>query len=153
MSKRASKELPLQGTFQHEFHRVIVNTLFTANWIRDLQDSVFRPHGFSPQHFNILRIALGRDPEPVTPSQLKASMIDRSPDITRLVDKLYQLRLVNRDTCRGNRRQVCITLTEKGKNIVMQMEKDLFSQLDEMRGKLTDKEAKTLNLLLDKIRR
>jgi DNA-binding MarR family transcriptional regulator len=68
------------------------------------------------------------------------------------VEKLKQKGLVNRVTCPSNRRQVDITITDKGLKLLKKIDEESADHIDSFSG-LTKKEAVQLNALLDKMRK
>ena len=75
--------------------KALINILYTANWITSFQNTFFKPYGISPQQYNILRILRGSN-EPLKVQTIKERMIDRSPNATRLMDKLCDKQLIER---------------------------------------------------------
>ena len=77
-------------------------------------------------------------------------MIDKGRDLTRLVDKLVKLSYLERNLCKHNRRQMEISITKAGMDIL----KTIQEELDEFftTYNLTEEEALTLSNLLDKLR-
>jgi DNA-binding MarR family transcriptional regulator len=78
-------------------------------------------------------------------------MIDKSSNCTRLVEKLRQKGLVNREICENNRRQVDISITDAGLKLLKKIDSDITSWAETM-NKITKAEAKELNRILDKLR-
>ena len=76
-------------------------------------------------------------------------MIERSPNATRLMDKLYAKALIERFSCEDDRRVVYIKITEKGMDLLDAISKD-FNQ--DLLKNITAEEALQLSGLLDKIR-
>jgi DNA-binding MarR family transcriptional regulator len=141
-----------QQKFGSATQKAVLNVQYTANWFRDMQRGVFKDLPIEPQHFNVLRILKGRHPHPVCPGDIKAVMLDKAPDVTRLVDKLVDLGWVVREVGAGDRRRVDIGLTPKGidqLNVITDLVKE---QSKTLKGRLTDAEAETLSDLLDKLR-
>jgi DNA-binding MarR family transcriptional regulator len=84
-------------------------------------------------------------------AEITERMIDKSSNCTRLVEKLKQKGLVNRVTCENNRRQVDISVTEKGQQLLRKIDSSKPAWLETM-GKISKTEAKELNRILDKLR-
>lgn len=141
-----------QTKFESSQQKAILNVMYTANWIRDEQIELFRSYDLLPQHYNALRIIKGKHPNPVSPSDIKEVMIDKGNDVTRLVDKLVKLKLVNRNLCPENRRKIDITLTKQGLKYLDEIAKQLQPKFKLIKSRLTEKEAELLSDLLDKIR-
>ena len=128
--------------------KATLNILYTANWISSHQNTFFKPFGISPQQFNILRILKGAQ-KPLKVQTIKERMVERSPNATRLMDKLYAKGLISREHCPNDRRVVYIEITTKGLDLLKEISKQLK---DDLLENLTEKEAKQLSDLLDKIR-
>lgn len=144
------KEEIKQSSFESNRVMSIINIFYTANWLRDKGQPIYKKHGILSQHYNILRIVKGRSPKPVSPGDIKAVMLDKGRDLTRLIDKLVSLEFLDRKLCEHNRRKMEITITEKGLKIVDAVSIDnekMFKQLN-----LTEAEALQLSNLLDKVR-
>lgn len=138
----------IQSKFANNRIKATLNILYTANWISSRQNTFFKPYGLTPQQFNILRILKGAN-KPLKVQTIKDRMIERSPNATRLMDKLCAKELIKREHCPDDRRVVYIEITEKGLDLLKEISKQLK---DDLLDNLTNAEAKTLSDLLDKIR-
>ncbi|MBN1517080.1 MarR family transcriptional regulator [Candidatus Sumerlaeota bacterium] len=76
--------------------------------------ALFRRFGLSPEQYNALRILNGAGEEGLPVKAIAARMLHRTPDITRLIDRLERAELVERNRTALDRRVVMVTLTEKG---------------------------------------
>jgi DNA-binding MarR family transcriptional regulator len=141
-----------QKKFNSPLQKAVLNLVYTANWFRDQQRTIFKDHPIEPQHFNVLRIIKGRHPEPVCPGDIKAVMLDKAPDITRLCDRLVKLGWVRREVAGDDRRKVEIRLTAKGLKDLGAMNAEIERSANQWKGRLTDAEAEKLSALLDKLR-
>ncbi len=141
-----------QSKFKTSHEKALVNLIYTSNWLRDLQLKEFSKFSIKPQHYNILRIVKGRSPKPISAGEIKEVMLDKAPDLTRLIDKLVAMKLINRQLCPENRRKMDITITKGGLELLKAIEPSNKRLLKDLRFKVSDKEAEKLSLLLDKIR-
>ncbi len=66
------------------------------------------PYGISLQQYNVLRILRGAGQEGTPTLEIADRMIQRTPGITRLLDKLEAKHLVRRKRCPEDRRQVLV---------------------------------------------
>ena len=73
----------------------------------------------------MLRILRGQKGKPANLSTLNEHMIHKMSNTTRLVDKLIEKKLVERDICENNRRKVEITITLKGLNLLTNIDNKL----------------------------
>jgi DNA-binding MarR family transcriptional regulator len=104
------------------------------------------------EQYNVLRILRGQKGTPANMSTLQERMINKMSNTTRLVDKLIVKELVTRNTCPSNRRKIEILITNKGLNIMKQIDDKLDIKENNLTKNLTNNELETLNNLLDKIR-
>ena len=141
-----------QSHFADSYQKAIINLLFTGNWLRDKQATLFKEHDILPQHYNVLRIIKGHSPKPISPGEIKEVMLDKGNDITRLIDKLVQKGLVKRALCEENRRKMDVTITNKGLLLIKYLDAPLNELLNEIKKRLTQPEAEELSSLLDKMR-
>ncbi len=140
----------LKSNFDSNRIMATVNIFYTANFLRDIAAPIYKKHDILSQHYNILRIVRGSHPKPVSPGYIKEVMIDKGRDLTRLVDKLVKLGYLERNLCEHNRRQMEITITKSGLDILQTMQKELDEFFTTYN--LTEEEALTLSNLLDKLR-
>lgn len=140
-----------QKKFANEYHKAHLNLMFTNSWMNAYHIKVFKPFGISTQQYNILRILKGQNGQSVPLKLLTDRMIDKMSNTSRLVDKLFQKKLVERTICNDNRRQVDITITPAGLKLVDEVTIELEKSY---KGKqnITNEEAKELNRILDKLR-
>lgn len=138
----------INSTFPSEKVKALINIKYTAGWIETQSNDVLKPHQISIQQYNILRILRGAK-EKVTVQTVKDRMIEKSPNTTRLMDKLCAKNLIERIRCENDRRVVYVKIANPGlkllKEINMENSEDLMS-------KLNQEELVLLNSLLDKIR-
>jgi DNA-binding MarR family transcriptional regulator len=138
----------INSTFANNRIKALLNILYTANWISSYQNEFFKPYGISPQQYNILRILKGAG-EPINVQVVKDRMIERSPNATRLMDKLCAKNYIERLACDHDRRVVKITITKEGNALLDAIPDDLNKELLK---NLSEEEAEQLSNLLDKMR-
>lgn len=138
----------INSKFKNDKIKALLNILYTANWISNYQNEFFKPFGLSPQQYNILRILEGAK-EPLKVQIIKKRMIEKSPNATRLMDKLCAKNLIERIDCPSDRRVVNVQITKKGSRLLDSINIDFDEDLVK---NLNDKEAKQLSALLDKMR-
>ena len=141
-----------QSKFNDVYQKLVVNMLFTSNWLRDGQNSLLKQYDILPQHYNVLRILKGKHPDPSSPSDIKEVMIDKGNDVTRLLDKLVHKGLVKRNLCEENRRKMDVYITEEGLKLLKDIEKPLQNFLTDIKQRISEQEAESMSSLLDKMR-
>jgi len=130
----------------------MVNLLYTHNWYRDKYRNVYKEFNIKMQHYNVLRILKGSKPKSISPGEIKEVMLDKSPDLTRLLDKLVQIGLVDRHLCPANRRKMDVIITKKGEALLSKIAVKRQKMQKEERQNITEEEAEQLSDLLDKFR-
>lgn len=140
-----------QEKFHNEFEKVAVNILFTASWLYNMNASRLKPHAITPEQYNVLRILRGSHPKAMMLADVTCRMIDKSSNATRLVEKLRQKGLLKREICENNRRQVDISITEKGLSVLKKIDAEAEIWMETLKI-ITKTEAQELNRILDKLR-
>lgn len=140
-----------QDKFQSEQQKAVINILYTGSWLHTHNAAFLKKFDITPEQFNVLRILRGSHPKTLMLAEITARMLDKSSNCTRLVEKLRQKELVKREICEDNRRQVDISITEKGLALLKKLDasNSTWANLVE---KLSKTEAKELNRILDKLR-
>lgn len=138
--------------FKSEHQKLLLNLMFTSNWLKHMDAGRLRPHGISPQQYNILRILRGAEGKKMSMRDVLLRMLDRAPNATRLTDKLIAKGLVLRERCTEDRRVVHLLISAEGKELVNSMDEDAERVIDLVAQKLTKAEAQTVNTMLDKLR-
>ena len=141
-----------QNKFQNIQHKAMVNIRFTSNFISNIQNSFLNSYGLTEPQFNILRILRGAKGE-LNINTIKERMIEKSPNLTRLMDKLDTKRFIIRSISADDRRVVFAEITEIGLEILTVLDAAINEKKNILvPDSLTDEEAETLSLLLDKVR-
>ena len=141
----------LQETFINEYHKAAINILYTGSWLYNVNAGFLKKYGITPEQFNVLRILRGSHPKAMMLADITGRMIDRSSNATRLVEKLRLKGLVNRELCESNRRQVDISITDKGIALLKKIDAQGPKFLEPFE-KITRKDARELNRILDRLR-
>ncbi|MCX2738898.1 MarR family winged helix-turn-helix transcriptional regulator [Pontibacter anaerobius] len=140
-----------QSAFKSEYQKAYINLVYTSGYLQQNQAAMFKPFGITLPQYNILRILRGQHPKPATVSLLIERMLDKTSNASRIVDKLEAKELVTRKQCPSDRRTVDVLITDKGLELLRQMD-DLEGGKGTGITNLTEEEAAQLNTLLDKIR-
>ena len=123
-----------QKTFRNEYNKAMVNLLFSHDWLEEKIKSFLTSEKITPQQYNILRILRGSN-EPLSTMQIRDRMLDRMSDTSRVVDRMLLKELVIKKTNTIDKRLVDITITEKGKLILGQLD-SRNAELDNIMGSL-----------------
>lgn len=140
-----------QDKFQSEQQKAVINVLYTGSWVHTSNATFLKKFDITPEQFNVLRILRGSHPKTLMLAEITARMLDKSSNCTRLVEKLRQKDLVKREICEDNRRQVDISITDKGLTLLKKIDTS-NSNWAKLLDKISKTEAKELNRILDKLR-
>jgi len=132
--------------------RTVLNIMFSQNIIADAFNEILKSFDLSVEQFNVLRILRGQKGKPANMCIIQERMIAKTSNTTRLVDKLLLKGLVNREVCEENRRKMEITITQKGMDLLMELDPKIEAHEHLFALNLTSEELEQLNLLLEKYR-
>lgn len=132
--------------------KVILNVMYTQNVINDKFSELLKPYDISSEQYNVLRILRGQKGTPANMCVIQDRMIAKSSNTTRLIDKLLLKDLVTRNICPNNRRKMEITITEKGLQLLIDLDPKVVQHEQLFASNLESQELTQLNLLLEKYR-
>ncbi len=140
-----------QSSFTSPYHRLVVNLIYTTNWLIYSQLKILKPFGLTLQQYNVLRILRGAYPNPAKVSDITERMLDKMSNASRLVDKLVAKEFVQRTECPSDRRAVDVLITEAGLALLAQIDSKVDQWESELHG-LHEADAIQLGHLLDQLR-
>ena len=140
-----------QHKFSNPYQKLIVNLLFTGGWMGQKIMRFLKPYGVTIRQYNILRILRNQNPVPASVNLLIERMIDKNSNVSRIVDKLERKNFVIRKVSNADRRAVDIKITEKGLDLLRRIDNEEPANEKNIKT-LSEKETKTINKLLDKLR-
>ena len=129
----------------------VVGILKAGSKVEDHIGEVLKSFDLSLQQFNVLRILRGRKGKPANLQTVQKRMIHKMSNTTRLVDKLILKKLVVRKTCKENRRKIEITITDKGLDVLSNLDTKIQKTEATILKPLSLEEQKTLRNLINKI--
>ncbi len=140
-----------QKKFDNEYHKLLINIMFTSSWLSGLQGVFFKKHGLTAQQYNALRILRGQHPKAASVNILKERMIDKMSNVSRIIDKLKDKQLVTRKPCKDDRRQVDVKITDKGLQILDEIDSEMKIWEQGLHN-ISEEEAQSVNAILDRWR-
>ena len=124
----------------------------TGHWITDMVSQELKEYGITEPQFNVLRILQGQKGKPITVHEIQQRMVQRSSNVTRIIDKLIQKGLVDRRECKNNRRKMDVTITYKGARMLVTLGKKVYQFHAPMAKNLAEEEASTIRNLMVKLK-
>jgi DNA-binding MarR family transcriptional regulator len=146
------REIGQKRPFRSSSQEAVLGILRTADVVRRFLARVLEPYDVTPQQYNVLRILRGAGDEGLPTLTIGERMLEDSPGVTRLVDRLVAKGLVSRARSREDRRQVLCRIAPPGLDLLAQMDGVVDAQDETALGVLTPDEQKELIRLLDRIR-
>lgn len=141
----------LQERFESPVHEAVLSLLVAAGHVRDTLDRAVAAHGITGGQYNVLRILRGVHPEGHARCEIARRLIDRAPDVTRLIDRLEREGLVERLRSPGDRRLSLTRITRKGLRLLEDMRPAMDEALREIAARLPPTEARELARLCESL--
>ena len=139
-----------QKKFRSETQKLIINILYTNNWLEGKMKNFFDEAELTPQQYNVLRILRGSK-DSLSTCQIRERMLDKMSDASRIVDRLIIKNLATKETHSSDKILVQVEITKKGLKLIESLDPKILEMEAGMTG-LTKTESATMNALLDKMR-
>ena len=146
MTEALSRRLK-QTRFSSAQQEALLSLAVAAGKLNDVVDEVCESHGLTRPQYNVLRILRGVYPEGHPRCEIAERMIERAPDITRLVDRLQTQGYVRRSRSGRDHRQAITRITTKGLKLLETMQPDLDASSDAALQRLTEGDCHELSRL------
>lgn len=140
-----------QIKFRSPYQKLVLNMIYTSNWLVYKQLDVFRSYDITMQQYNVLRILRGQKLNPIKVSDIADRMLDKNSNTSRLVDKLLLKGWAERKSCPSDRRAVDVIITQPGLDILAEID-PIVEEWEQSLNVLTEEEAEQISTLLDKLR-
>ena len=127
-----------------------VALLRAADKMKTHLESIVAPFDITGQQYNVLRILRGAEPEGLPTLTIAERMVERTPGITRMIDRLEAKGLAARELRPADRRYIYCRITQKGLNLLELLDEPVDVTNDGFRG-LNESEIEQLTVLLDKV--
>jgi len=149
---RVQDEIRQRRPFSSVAQEALVALMRTADLVRRHASALLEPHGLTLQQYNVLRILRGAGADGLPTLEIADRMIERTPGITRLLDRLEAKELVRRQRCPKDRRQHLCWATPKALAILQKIDAPAMRQAEETMKGLRHKDRETFVGLLDAVR-
>ena len=135
-----------------EYYQAVQEIITTGHWITDSVSKELKEYGIYEPQYNVLRILGTADGKPVTVNEILEQMVQKSSNVTRIVDRLVNKGLVLRTLSEEDRRKMDIVITDRGKALLEKLDVKVHAFHRPMSNNLTVKEAETLKKLIQKLK-
>ena len=152
MAADRDEKLKKRQRFDSPQQEAYLNLWRTYDRLRLIEDELFARHELTAQQYNALRLLRAAHPRKVPTLHLAGRLVSRAPDITRLLDRLVERGLVERERLADNRRVVHVGITEAGLALLDQLAEEVRACHERQLGHMGGEEMKQLVELLRKAR-
>ena len=132
--------------------KIILNIMYTQNILAEKFNELLKHYDISGEQYNVLRILRGQKGNPANMCVIQERMLAKTSNTTRLVDKLLLKELVTREVCPVNRRKIEVTITQKGLDVLKELDPKVKNHEESFSKNLNEEEVVLLNQLLEKYR-
>ena len=146
------RDLIHQTRFESAADEALLNILVTASWLHGEIATSLAPHGITNAQYNVLRILRGRHPGCATCSEIGERLLDRTPDVTRLLVRLESAGWVRRRRADHDRRVVEVEITESGLALLADLDGPLAASTAHLTRHLSADDLTRLSGLLEVMR-
>ncbi len=141
---KAKQEIPAVS-------EAIINLLIAAEQVRGWIEQACSQHGLTQAQYNVLRILRGAGGEGHSRCEIANRMIERAPDVTRLIDRLETQGLAERVRSGEDRRLSITRITKKGLDVLDALEPRLTDFSAKFAARLPEEDCRELSRLCEKI--
>jgi DNA-binding MarR family transcriptional regulator len=139
MGEALRRRIKQTADFQSPTEEAMLNLMVAADHVRARLDRVCAGFGVTHGQYNVLRILRGVHPEGHPRCEIAARMLEKAPDVTRLVDRLEAQGLVERVRSETDRRLSLTRITQKGLDLLAQMEAPM-AEINRFFGELVSRQ-------------
>jgi DNA-binding MarR family transcriptional regulator len=146
-------ELKQTKPFRSLEQEAYLSIVRSASVLSDRMEQLLKPSGITLAQYNVLRILRGGPAEGLCRNEVRDRMIDRMPDMTRLLDRMVDAGLVTRErTNPEDRRMVHTVITAKGRRLVDGLDAHIEAEHTKSLGHLSKTELRKLIETLQHLR-
>jgi DNA-binding MarR family transcriptional regulator len=136
-----------QTEFANPAQEALLSVLVAASTLNEFMDHLCAEHNITRAQYNVLRILRGVYPEGHARCEIAGRMLDRAPDITRLVDRLQERKLVRRARGSEDQRQAVTFITAKGIKLLDTMRPKIETGMKGLLTRMSDADCRELSRL------
>lgn len=111
-------ELKQSKPFKCLEEEAYLNITRTAALLDHALAQALKPFGITPTQYNVLRILRGAGPGGLCRNEIGERLVTAVPDVTRLLDRMEEMALIERQRSATDRRYVSTRLSRQGVELV-----------------------------------
>jgi DNA-binding MarR family transcriptional regulator len=140
-----------QSRFESPAHEAMLNLMVASAHVRQLIDEICAAHGITRAQYNALRILRGAHPDGYPRGEIAARLIERAPDVTRLIDRLERQRLVERTVSAADRRLSITRITRAGLDLLKRVDPGVRSVQRRFGQRITVRDMRELSRICEQL--
>jgi len=140
-----------QARFDSPAQEAMLNLLVAAGHVRQVVDQLCEAHAITQAQYNALRILRGARPDGYPRGEIACRLIDRAPDVTRLIDRLERRGLVERARVADDRRLSITRITRAGLDLLRRMDPGIREVQRRFASRLTARDVKELSRICERL--
>ena len=141
--------MPIDVATAHQ--KALTNIFSTYYYLVDKMSGAFKKYDITRQQYNVLNILRSEQPNAASVNLIKARMLDKMSDVSRIVERLRLKELVVRQSAAKDKRSVDVIITPKGIALLDKVQPDI-ERLSQHMNNLSAEETDALNYMLNKLR-
>lgn len=149
---RLGQEIRQNKPFANREEEVFLSLQRTSSLLMTALARELKGYDLTPAQYNLLRILRGAGSEALTCGEIGDRLVSPGPDVTRLLDRLEQRRLLDRERDPGDRRIVRARITDEGLAVLARLDGAVEETMTRLLGHLGEERLRTLCELLDRAR-
>ncbi len=132
------------GRFRSPAHEVVLGLFRATDALRRTLAAAVEDAGLTLQQFNVLRILRGAGAQGLPTLEVGSRMLERTPGVTRLLDRLEREGLIERTRSSGDRRKVLARITDRGRERLAAADGPIAAREEEVLAGFSPSELSTL---------
>lgn len=149
---RLQREIRQNRPFHSKGQEAFLSLLRTGDLVKHRFHQLLESAGVTFQQYNVLRILRGAGSEGIPTLEIGDRMIERTPGVTRLLDRLEAKDLVRRERCPQDRRKVLCFISPKGLGLLSSLDAPVMEADEAVFQGMAEEDLDTLIRILDRLR-
>lgn len=152
MAKRLQDELKQTRPWSCLEEETSLGIARTAALLEHALTQALKPFDITPTQYNVLRILRGAGDIGLCRNEVGERLIRRVPDVTRLLDRMEDIGLIDRRRGGEDRRYVTTHITPKGLVLLSELDAEVIAFHREQLGHMDEPALRSLVNLLERVR-
>ena len=148
MPSRLRDEIKQTKPFASVHEEAFLNVARTAAVLGHSFAEAVKPHGVTATQYNVLRILRGAGPAGLCRNEVRDRLVAQVPDVTRLLDRMEEAGLIEREREAADRRMVTTRITPEGLRLLKALDEPVLALHRAQLGHLSKQQLTTLIDLL-----